>query len=82
MVDAKQIIEREIQCIPRRSLPQNIYRMAYRVCRSNGLGKHPEIGPTLATAHATALACVLQNYPDFEPTLRLLIRERCSVDED
>lgn len=64
------LIAEELGHIPRGDLPQNLYRSAFVQARQNALGRHPEVGPSPADAHAVALAAVRETYPEFSPDLR------------
>ena len=63
------LIVEELTRIPRGSFPQNVYRSIYEQARLNALGRHPEVGPDPADAHAVALKTVRESHPDFVPTL-------------
>lgn len=62
-------VARELEAIPRGSLAQNIYRMAYELARLNGLGANPQLPSTAVAAHEVALKAARGMDPEFKPTL-------------
>ena len=65
-------IERELECVPRGELAQNVYRSAFRNCRANDLGNNPEHpGATPLHTAERAAAIVRRQFPGFVPELNV-----------
>jgi hypothetical protein len=65
-------ITRELACLPRGELAQNIYRSAFRNSRANDLGNNPaHPGAAALETAERAAAIVRRQFPGFVPELDL-----------
>lgn len=63
------LVDAELAQMPRGAAgsAQNLFRLAYRTYRMNGLGRRPTIEGTAAAAYHAALDFVRRSHPEFAP---------------